>query len=79
MSHKYMDALHKDVDRLVKELEGFNKVLKKSPTDKTALAGVAKLKPFLTKESIEKRIQMALKMDSADTGKAIKECGLPGW
>ena len=77
MTHKYMDAYHKDVDRLLKELVVINKALLKNPQDAKAKAARAKLAPFLTKEALDKRRELANKLDRDDTGKAVKECGLP--
>jgi hypothetical protein len=79
MSHQYMDAYHKDVDRLLKEAAAIKAKLDKNPMDKTALAAKKKLAPFLTKEALLKRREFAQKKDSEDTGKMVKQCGLPGW
>lgn len=77
MSHKYIDAFNKDLDRLIKELEGLNKILSKNPEDPKARAAKAKLAPFLTQKALEKRRDLALKLDSQDTERIIKESGLP--
>ena len=79
MTHKYMDALVKDLDRLFKELETHHKALKQAPGNAAAQAAIKKLAPFLTKEAVEKRYELAQKMDLQETGKMIKQCGLPGW
>jgi hypothetical protein len=77
MSHKYMDAYHKDLDRLLKEMKAANAVLKKKPTDPAATAAKKKLAPFLTKSALLKRKELAQKLDFDDTGKMVKDCGLP--
>jgi hypothetical protein len=77
MGHKYIDAFHKDLDRLIKELEGINKILSKNPEDAKAKAAKAKLAPFLTQQALEKRRDLALKLDLQETAKIIKDSGLP--
>ncbi len=77
MGHKYIDAFHKDLDRLIKELEALNKILSKNPDDPKARAAKAKLAPFLTQKTIENRRDLALKLDLQDTAKIIKDSGLP--
>jgi len=73
----YADALAKDLKRLSKELEAIAKVLKKDPKDAKALEARKKLAPFLTKEALDKRWEMAMKMDEQALGKIIKDSGLP--
>ncbi|MBQ0957653.1 hypothetical protein KAK06_01660 [Ideonella sp. 4Y11] len=77
MGHKYIDAFNKDLDRLLKELERLNKVLSKNPEDAKAKAAKAKLAPFLTRQALEKRRDLALKLDQQETEKIIKDSGLP--
>jgi len=79
MSHKYMDAFNKDVERLLKELKTLNSALKKNPSDTASKAKLDKMRPFLTEDALKKRQEVAAKLDSKDTGKIVKECGLPGW
>lgn len=54
-----------------------NKILSKNPEDPKARAAKAKLAPFLTQKALEKRRDLALKLDSQDTERIIKESGLP--
>ncbi|MBQ0929924.1 hypothetical protein [Ideonella alba] len=77
MGHKYIDAFNKDLDRLLKELEGLYKVLSKNPEDAKAKAAKAKLAPFLTRQALEKRRDLALKLDQQETEKIIRDSGLP--
>jgi hypothetical protein len=73
----YYDAFEKDITRLTTELKKLNTALKKNPGDEKARAARDKLVPFLTKSALEKRQELAAKLDLADQGKTIKECGLP--
>jgi hypothetical protein len=72
---KYLDALEKDLKKLTDQMETISKALKKNPADKAQLAAKAKLAPFLTDASLQKRYEMAVKLDKEETKKLIKECG----
>ncbi len=76
---EYYEAAMKDINRLLSEVEAAKKVLKSKPNDAAAQKKVKDASPFLTKQSIQKRIDLALKQDQAALGKRLKGMGLPGW
>jgi hypothetical protein len=75
MPTTYTEALVKDMKRLEAEMKALSAAAKKNPNDANTKGAIAKLKPFLTPESLAKRFDHAQKLDIESTKKAIKDCG----